>query len=151
MGANDRADSILERRDDPAAVGVVFGVGRKDHAEIEVEPHRIPTDLHVALFKDVEKPDLDLGGEIGQLVDAENAAVGARDQPEVHGQLAREITALGVLDHVDLADQVGDGYIGRGQFFVVSLTPADPLDRRRIALGRDQIASILRDRANGSS
>ena len=34
--ADDRADPVLQRRDDPAAVGVVLGVGREDHAEVEV-------------------------------------------------------------------------------------------------------------------
>ena len=90
----DRADAVLERRDDPAAVGVVFGVGGEDHAEVEVQPHRIAADLHVALFEHVEQADLDLGAQVGQLVHAEDAAVGARDQAEVHRQLAGEIAAL---------------------------------------------------------
>ena len=145
MRADDRADAVLERRDDPAAVGVVLGVGREDHADVEVQPDRVAADLHVALFEHVEQADLDLGGEVGQLVDAEDAAVGARDQAEVHGQFAREIAALGVLDHVDLADQVGDGHVGRGELFVIAVVAADPVDRRRVALGGDQVAGILGD------
>ena len=117
----DRADAVLERRDDPAAVGVILGVGREDHADVEVEPDRVAADLDVALLEHVEQADLDLGGEVGQLVDAEDAAIGARNQAEVHRQLAREIAALGVLDHVDLADQVGDRHVGRGQLFVIAL------------------------------
>ena len=73
MRADHRADAVLERRDDPAAVGVVLRVGREDHAEVEVEPHRIAADLHVPLFEHVEQADLDLGGQVGQLVDAEDA------------------------------------------------------------------------------
>ena len=96
----------------------------------------IAADLDVALFEHVEQADLDLGREVGQLVDAEDAAVGARDQAEVHGQLAREIAALGVLDHVDLADQVGDRDVGRGQLLVIALLAADPGDRRLVALRR---------------
>ena len=125
MRADDRADPVLERRDDPAAVGVVLGIGREDHAEVEVEADRVAADLDVALLEHVEQADLDLGSEVGQLVDAEDAAVGARNQAEVHGQLAREIAALGVLDHVDLADQVGDRHVGRGQLLVIALLAAD--------------------------
>ncbi len=49
-----------------------------------------------------------------------------------------------MLDHVDLANQVGDGHIGSGQLLVVTLAPGDPLDRRLFALGRDQVTSIFR-------
>ena len=86
MRADHRADAVFEGRDDPPAVGVVFRVGRKDHREIEVEPHRVAPDLHVALFQDVEEPDLNLGGQVGELVDAENAAVGSGNQAEMHRQ-----------------------------------------------------------------
>ena len=146
MGADDRADPVLQRRDDPAAVGVILGVGREDHADVEVQPDRVAADLDVALFQHVEQPDLDLGGEVGQLVDAEDAPIGARDQAEVHGQLAREVPPLGVLDHVDLADQVGDGHVGRGQLLVIALLAADPGDRRGVALLGHQVAGVLRDR-----
>ena len=147
MRADHRADAVLERRHDPSAVGVVFRVGREDHRQIEVQPHRVAADLHVPLFEDVEEPDLNLGGQVGELVDAEDAAVGARNQAEMHGHLAREITALGVLDHVDFADQVGDGHVGRGQLFVIALVAADPGDRRAVALGGDQVAGKFRHRS----
>ena len=140
----DRADAVFERRDDPAAVGVVFRVGREDHAKIEVEPHRIPADLHVPLFEHVEEPDLNLGGQVGQLVDAEDAAIGARNQAEMHGHFAREIAALGVLDHVDLADQVGDGDVGRGELLVIAVVAArstrSACDRPRRRSGRGRIS-----------
>ena len=123
-----RADAVLERRDDPAAVGVVLGVGREDQADVEVEADRVAADLDVAFFQDVEQADLDVGGEVGQLVDGEDAAVGARDQAEVHRRFVGEVAALGVLDQVDLADQVGDGHVGRGELLVVAVVAVDPLD-----------------------
>ncbi len=77
---------------------------------------------------------------------AEDPAVGARDQAEVHGQLAREIPALGVLDHVHFADQVGDGDVGRRELLVVAAIGADPLDGRPIALLGHQVAGRPGDR-----
>ncbi len=72
-------------------------------------------------------------------------AVGAGDQAEMHRHLAREIAALGMLDHVDFADQVGDGNVGRGELFVIALVAADPGDRRGVAFGGDQVAGVFRD------
>ena len=68
--ADDRADAVLQRRDDPAAVGVVLGVGAEDQADVQVQPDRIAADLDVALFQHVEQADLDPRREVGQLVDA---------------------------------------------------------------------------------
>ena len=44
---------------------------------------REAADLQVALLEDVEEADLDARREVGQLVDGEDAAVGARDDAEV--------------------------------------------------------------------
>ena len=76
-------------------------------------------------------------------------AVGARDQAEVHRQLAGEVAPLGVLDHVDLADQVGDRHVGRGELLVVARLAADPVDRRVVALRGDQVAGVLGERGIG--
>ena len=149
MRAHHRADPVLERSDDPAPVGVVFGIGREHHADVEVEPDRIAADLDIALLEHVEQAHLDLGGEVGQLVDAEDASVGAGNQAEVHRHLAREIAALGVLDHVDLADQVGDRHVGSGELFVIAVVAADPGDRRVIAALGDQVSGVFRDRMIG--
>ena len=67
------ADAILERRDDLAARRVVLGVGGEEHHDVERQPDREAFDLDVALLQDVEQADLDLAGEIGQLVDREDA------------------------------------------------------------------------------
>ena len=183
------ADAVLQRRHDPAAVGVILGVGAEDDADVQVEPDRVPADLHVTLFKHVEQadldarrqvrqfidraedqaqvefepdreaadldvallqhvdqPDLDLRAQVRQFVDAEDAAVGPRDQSVVHRQFVGQVPALGVFDHVDLADQVGDGHVGRGQFFVVPPLPADPLDGRAVALAGDPFAGSPAER-----
>ena len=64
MRADDRADAVLQRRDDPAAVGVILGIGAEDQADVQVEPDGIAANLHVAFFQDVEQADLDARGEI---------------------------------------------------------------------------------------
>ena len=121
MCANDAADAVLERRDDPATIGVIFRVGAEDQANVQFKPHRVASYLDVAFLEHVEQADLNLGRQIGQLVHAEDAAIAAGNQAEMHGRLAGKIAALGVLDHVDLADQIGHGDVRRGQFFMVTL------------------------------
>ena len=91
MGANLRADAVFERRDDFAARRVVLGVGAEDQRHVERQAHRVAFDLHVAFLHDVEERDLDFAGEVGQLVDGEDAAIGARQQAVVHGELAGKI------------------------------------------------------------
>jgi hypothetical protein len=50
------------------------------------QPHRIALNLYVAFLHDVEQPDLDLARQIGQFVDGEDAAIGARQQSVVDRQ-----------------------------------------------------------------
>ena len=85
VGADLGAEAVLERGDDPAAVGVVLGVGAGDHEHVERQPQHVAADLDVALLHHVEHRDLDPLGEVGQLVDRDDAAVAARDQAEVDG------------------------------------------------------------------
>ncbi len=136
--ADDGADAILERRDDAAAVGVIFGVGGEDHADVEVEADGIPADLNVAFFEDVEESDLDFRGEVGEFIDREDAAVGAGDEAEVHGGFVREVAALGVFDEVDFADEVRDGDVRSGELFVVAGGTVDPFDRGVVAVLGDE-------------
>ena len=65
------------------------------------------------------------------------------------GQLVGEIPALGDLDRIDLADEVGDSDIRRGQLLGVALGAANPLDDRLVALVADELAGILGDRGVG--
>src|SRR6185503_13945789 len=77
-------------------------------------------------------------GEIGQLVDGEDAAVGARQQAVVHGQLVGEVEpGRGCLDRIDVADHVGDGDVGRGELLDVPILAAQPADAQGVALGGD--------------
>ena len=124
MRANDAADAVLERRHDPAAVGVILRICAKTRQRSSSSRTGIAANLDVAFLEHVEQADLDLGRQVGQLVHAEDAAIAARDQAEVHGQLAGQIASLGVLDHVDLADQIRDGDVRRGQLFVIALVAA---------------------------
>ena len=75
VGADLGAEAVLERGDDPAAVGVVLGVGAGHHEHVERQPQHVAADLDVALLHHVEHRDLDPLGEVGQLVDRDDAAV----------------------------------------------------------------------------
>ena len=61
-------------------------------------------------------------------------------------QLIREVTSLGDLDRIDLADQVGDGDIRRGQLLAVAVFACEPGDRSVIALLGDDVAAGCGDR-----
>src|SRR5687767_12161250 len=52
-------DTILERRNDLSARGVILGVRRKHQHHVERKPHRITLNLHIAFLHDVEETDLD--------------------------------------------------------------------------------------------
>ncbi len=65
---------------------------------------------------------MNLSREVGKFVDGEDAAIGARQQTVVHGKLARKlVAAAGGFDGIDIADQVGNRYVGRSQFFNVAM------------------------------
>ena len=99
----------------------------------------ITFDLHVAFLHDVEQSNLNLPGEIGQFVDGEDAAVGARDEAVVNGELVGNVlAAAGGFDRVDIADHVGDGDVGRRQFFDVAVVSREPRDGGFVAHFGDQ-------------
>ena len=99
----------------------------------------------------LNRPTWTLPREVGQLVDREDAAVGPGQQAEVHGQLVGEqVPAARRLDRVHVADEVGDGDVGRRQLLDVAL--------RRAAARRSAVASphsaeplprVLGDRREG--
>ena len=144
--AHLRAEAVLERRDDPAAAGVVLRVGARHDEQVQRQAQRVAAHLDVTLLEHVEQPDLDALGEVGQLVDGEDASVGARHEAVVDGRGVGEVAALGDLDRIDLADQVGDGDVGRGQLLGVAPVARQPLNGRLIALGVDQLARDRTDR-----
>jgi hypothetical protein len=90
--------------------------------------------VDVALLKDVEEAHLDFARQIRQLVDGEDAAVGARQQAVMHRQLVRELQPGACrLDRIDVADHVGDGHVGRRQLLHVAGVALEPGNRRPIA------------------
>ena len=146
VGADLGAEAVLQRRDDAAAVGVVLGVGRGEQHEVERQADLVAPDLDVALLEHVEQAHLDALGQVGQLVDGEDAPVGAGHQAVVQRELVGQVAALGHLDRVDLADQVGDGRVGGGQLLAEAVVAVHPLDRRVVALLGDQVAGVPRHR-----
>src|SRR5439155_21047137 len=85
---------------------------------------------------------LNLAGEIGQLVDGEDAAVRPRQQAVVHRELVRQIqTRLRRLDRIDVAEHVGDGDVGRRELFDEAEVARQPRDGRVVALQRDARAA----------
>ena len=134
MGAHLGAEAVLERGDDPAAVGVVLGVGAGHEQQVQRQPHPVAADLDVALLQHVEQRDLDALGEVGQLVDAEDAAVGARHEAVVHGLRVAQRAALGHLDRVDVADQVADAGVRRGQLLAEPVAAVQPADGGGVAV-----------------
>ena len=146
MGADLGADAVFERRDDLAAGGVVLGVGGEDDGDVEREADGIALNLDVALLHDVEESDLNLAGEVGEFVDGEDAAVGAGEQAVVHGELGAEVlVAAGGLDGVDVADEVGYGDVGGGEFFDVAVVGGEPGDGGFVAELGDEVAAEFGD------
>ena len=115
VGADFAADAVFEGGDDLAAGGVVLGVGGEDDGYVEGEADGIALNLDVAFLHDVEERYLDFSGEVGDLVDGEDAAVGAGEQAVVHGEFGAEVlVAAGGFDGVDVAYEVGYGDVGGG-------------------------------------
>ena len=134
VGADLGPEPVLERRDDAAPVGVVLGVGARHQHDVERQPERVAADPDVALFEHVEQRHLDPLGQVGQLVEAEDAAVGPRHHAEVDGLRVAEGPSLGHLDRVDVADQVADAGVRGGELLAVPLASVLPGDREVLAL-----------------
>ena len=141
------ADPILERRDDLAARRVVLGIGREAELHIERQAHRIALDLDVSFLHDVEQADLHLAGEIGQLIQREDASVRAGQHAVVNGQLVgEEVSTARGLDRIEIADEVRDRHVRGGQLLDVATVLADPRDRCVVACLIEKIAREFRDR-----
>ncbi len=139
--AHLRPEPVLQRRDDPAAVRVVVGVRGGHEQEVEREPDPVAADLDVALLEDVEQGDLDAFGQVGELVDRDDAPIGPGDHPVVDRELVGQVPALGDPDGVDVADQVGHARVRCRELLRVPVLAADPADRRRVpVLGEEGTA-----------
>src|SRR2546425_11389932 len=146
VGADLGAETVLQRRDDPAAVGVILWVRGRDDEEVERQTNLVATDLHVPLLHDVQEADLHALGKVGKLVDGEDAAVRAGQEAVVDGELVREGPALGDLDRIDLSNQVRDGDVGRGELLAEALVPREPYHLDVVAVVRDAPAACGADR-----
>src|SRR3954452_1776725 len=131
--ADLRAEPVLERRDNPTAVGVVLWVRAGHQQYVDRQPQRVAPDLNVAFLEDVEHRDLDALSEVGQLIDAEHAAVGAGKEAVVHGLRVPERPALGYLDRVDVTDEVADAGVRGRQLLDVPLLTVLPDHREVVA------------------
>ena len=123
-----RAESVLQRRDDPPAAGVVLGVGAGDHEQVELQAHPVAAHLDVALLHHVEEADLDALGQVRQLVEAEDGPMRPRQQPVVDRELVGQVAALGHLDRVHLADEVGDADVRGAELLAVPILRRPPAD-----------------------
>src|SRR5256885_16211023 len=65
----------------------------------------------------------------------------------VDRQLVSEVTALGHLDGIDLADQIGDRDVGRGQLLTVAAVARNPLDGGLVTLLGQALATARADRS----
>ena len=128
MRVDQRPDPVFQLRNHLAAAVVRGRVGGEEHQDVDVEPHGIAADLHVAFFEDVEEPDLHQLVEFRQLVHGEDAAVHARDEPEVQRLFGRHAGSGGQPRGIDFADHVGELRAG-GQTLGVARFARPPGDR----------------------
>ena len=134
VGSHFGADAVFQGSDDFSASGVVLGIGRKDHHHVQLETHGVAFDLDVPLLQNVEKPHLNLPGQVGKLVDGKQAPVGSGKQPVVDGQLVGEVEpAASGTDGVDVPDHIGNGHVRRGQLLHVAGFPGQKGDGRLIS------------------
>src|SRR5208282_5183823 len=127
VGADFRADAVLQRSDNFSARRVIFRVRGEDQEHIQRQAQRIALNLDVAFLHDVEEAHLDFSGKVGQFVDGKDSAVGARQQSIVNGELIGKVAAsTSGADGVNVAENVRDGHVGRGQFFHVTLVTRQP-------------------------
>ncbi len=94
----------------------------------------------------LNNPTWILPGQVGQFVDGENAAIGARQQAVVHRHLVGELVpAARGLDGIDVADHVGNGDVRGSELLHVALVAVEPGDVSLVALLGDQIAAAAAD------
>ena len=150
VSANLGADAILQGRHDLAARRVVFGIRSEDEGNIKQQPDRVAFYLNVTFLHDVEERDLDLAGEVRQLIHCEDAAIGARQQTVVHRQFAAQLVATARrLDRIDIADQVRDRHVRRRELFDIAFRRRKPCNARRVTLLLQQITAAPAKRRIG--
>ena len=147
MRADFRADAIFERRNNFAAGGVVFGIRGEYESDIKRQADGITLNLHVAFLHDVEKADLNFSGKIGQFIDRKNAAISARQKTIMHGQFAGQfMAAASCFDGINIANQIGNGHIWRGQFLDVTLLGREISNCRAVSAFGNQFLAAAANR-----
>src|SRR4029077_8152932 len=129
----------LQRRDDSPARGVILGIRARDEYHVHREANLVALNLDVLLFHQVEQPHLNFLGQVGQLVDRENPAIGARDKSVMDSLLVSEIATLRNLNRIDLANKIRHRDIRRREFFRITSVAMEPNYFRRVALLRSQL------------
>src|SRR5205814_7326687 len=69
-----------------------------------------------------------------------------RHQAVMDGELIGKVLTLRHPDRIDLADQVGDRGVGRGQLLAVTLLGCDPTHGDAVSLGRHSVPACAADR-----
>src|SRR5260370_8857989 len=150
VGANLRADAVFSWSYDFCARRVIFGIRGEDKKNIKRKAQGITLNLNVAFLHDVEEADLNFTSEIGQLIDGEDAAIGAREKAVMDGELVGEVaSATGGANGIDIADNVGHGYVGGGKFFDEAILAGHRGDGGIVAFDGDSFAARAADRFQG--
>src|ERR1700737_1947174 len=140
--ANLGADAVFQRGDDFSARGVILGIGGENEEHVERKAKGIALNLNVAFLHDVEEADLNFSGEVGQLIDGKDAAIGAREKAVMDGEFVGEVAAAaGGADGIDVADDVGHGDVGSGEFFDEAIVAGHPGEGGVVAFGGDFFAA----------
>jgi len=63
--------------------GVILGVGRENHQDIQRQSNRKAFDLDVTFLHDVEKTDLNLGGQVRKFIHGEDSPVSSGQQAKM--------------------------------------------------------------------
>src|SRR5207244_3518981 len=75
-----------------------------------------------------------------------DTAVGARDDSEMDGAFVRIVQALGGrLNRIDIADQIGNGNVGRGELLSQPGFPVQPLDLDGLSALRHEVDAAFAD------
>src|SRR4029434_7047065 len=80
MGTQLSTETVFQRSDDAAPVGVVLWVGGGDEEDVQRQAQRIAAYLDIALLQDIEQRNLNAFDQVGQLIETEHASVGTRHE-----------------------------------------------------------------------
>lgn len=107
-------------------------------------------DLDVPLLHDIEQGDLDLGGEIGELVDRKNPSVGPGEEAKVNGQRTAKVEAgPGRPDGVDITDQISHRHVRSRKFLYVASIARDKGDGGIICHRDEPLPAVRTERRIG--